>query len=73
MNAEYNIKKENKIWRLVVACPFCRKSHRHGGGYITGEPLLGQRASHCGNGDYTLYDRQCLPPEKLDGHPKVKR
>lgn len=35
------------LWSLVVKkCPFCSKSHVHGGG--TGEmPLLGTRESHC--------------------------
>ena len=75
MNAEYTIKKQNKIWRVIVTCPFCHKTHRHGGGELTGEPILGQRGSHCGRGDYTLYDRQCLPKVTSevagDGDPKT--
>jgi hypothetical protein len=74
MNAEYKIKKKDKIWRVAVACPFCPRMHHHGGGPATEEPVLGTRSAHCGKGEYKMYDRACGDPrwEKLDGYPKAQ-
>ncbi|MEF9904773.1 hypothetical protein [Streptomyces sp. P9-A2] len=35
------------VWLLVIRrCPFCRRSHTHGGG-SGDEPFYGHRTSHC--------------------------
>ena len=36
------------LWR-VIRCPFCGKSHTHGAGSPTDDPLrlLGHRVAHC--------------------------
>jgi hypothetical protein len=31
----------------VVCCPFCKGVHKHGGGNIKGELILGNRLAHC--------------------------
>lgn len=36
------------MWRLVVdKCPFCGKSHAHGGGSRGERPYYGVRVAHC--------------------------
>ena len=32
---------------LVVTCPWCRKTHRHGAGTDLAHPLYGARLAHC--------------------------
>jgi len=40
--------KYDRFWVLtVVTCPFCGKSHQHGGGDLSHPPLLSYRLSHC--------------------------
>lgn len=46
-------------WR--VTCPYCGKTHHHGGGPLDQDPhaLLGHRLAHCGSGDgYVLVAMQ---------------
>ncbi len=40
----------NGVWDLLVTCPFCGDTHRHGGG-SSAEPVLGPRLSHCVSGE----------------------
>ena len=49
-----SIERQTTIWSVKVGCPFCRKVHKHGGGYVTEKPNLGHRGSHCGLGSYTM-------------------
>ncbi len=40
--------RTDAYWILEVAkCPYCAKSHNHGGGSIDHSPALGHRLSHC--------------------------
>jgi hypothetical protein len=53
------VRKTKTIWDLVVECPYCGRRHRHGGGTIEGQPLLGWRSAHCvpySLGDYELVE-----------------
>jgi len=34
-------------WLLTFACPWCRRTHSHGGGSIDQPPADGHRLSHC--------------------------
>lgn len=45
-----------QITLVVGACPFCGKTHRHGGGTdLAGiRGALGTRVSHCHRGEYDL-------------------
>jgi len=55
MNAQVvSLKSNNTIWNIRVLCPFCGGIHKHGGGYVTSKPTLGERGSHCGRGSYIL-------------------
>lgn len=54
------IEASHDVWTLLIACPYCRRLHMHGGGSIDGPPVLGQRISHCLNGGYVLV---AGPPE----------
>jgi hypothetical protein len=49
----------DKIWRVEVFCPYCKKTHRHGGGDIMAPPNLGHRSSHCrkGSKEYVIKPR----------------
>lgn len=39
-----------RYWVLVIdSCPYCSRSHRHGGGDQL-RPAYGHRAAHCGSG-----------------------
>lgn len=38
-----------RYWVLVIdTCPYCRRTHRHGGGDQL-HPTYGHRAAHCGS------------------------
>ena len=42
--------RSRDCWLLVIPrCPFCEKSHSHGGGPLDGDPgrYLSSRVSHC--------------------------
>ena len=40
----------DRIWILTInTCPYCGKSHEHGGGGVDEPPALGHRLSHCLN------------------------
>ena len=52
VRAEVTIRKSQSrhdpIWVLTVArCPYCGRSHEHGGGSVDGPPALGFRVPHC--------------------------
>lgn len=70
MDVECIIKKVDKVWKLRVCCPFCHKSHSHGGGYIAdGPPNLGHRFSHCK--DFLSRDSYTLVATKLTEGPEA--
>ena len=50
--------REPVIWLLKVRCPYCARTHIHGGGIDRTRvaDFLGGRVSHCGAGSYTLTD-----------------
>jgi hypothetical protein len=40
--------RRDPIWILtILECPFCGRSHEHGGGVVGEPPLLGPRVAHC--------------------------
>lgn len=45
------------VWALDVACPYCARTHHHGGG-SSPVPDLGHRVAHCaagtGQGGYNI-------------------
>lgn len=48
--------KRTGIWTLTVVCPFCGKTHVHGGGHFD-VPMIGTRVPHCdkpADGQYEL-------------------
>lgn len=46
-------------WILEITCPYCGRRHLHGGGPVTGPPVLGARVSHCaGHAEYELVERE---------------
>ena len=54
--------RRDPIWVLTVdECPYCAKSHEHGGGSVDLPPLLGSRVPHCitrpAPRDYELVER----------------
>lgn len=48
----------NGVWALTIRCPFCGRRHHHGGGATSGDPVLGERVSHCHRGTYELHSGQ---------------
>jgi hypothetical protein len=43
------------ITKWYVQCPYCAKTHQHGGGYTKNPDTLPVwRASHCGKGEYKI-------------------
>ena len=46
------------VWLLKVRCPYCARTHVHGGGIDRTRvaDFLGDRVSHCGADSYTLTD-----------------
>ena len=43
------------IVKYIVQCPYCPKTHQHGGGYRKNpDTLPAWRASHCGKGEYKI-------------------
>ena len=63
--AEVQIRKSrsprDQFWILTVAkCPYCGKSHEHGGGRVDEPPALGFRVAHCfrrvAPGEYELVE-----------------
>jgi hypothetical protein len=50
--------REPVIWLLKVRCPYCARTHVHGGGIDRTRvaDFLGDRVSHCGADSYTLTD-----------------
>jgi len=47
----------SKYHSIRVACPFCGRYHRHGGGEVEKPIYYGSRVAHCHKGEYTI-----LPP-----------
>ena len=43
-----------KIWQWRASCPYCRRTHYHGGGPVIGQPIGGNRTARCGRGAYRL-------------------
>jgi len=46
------------IRTIKVVCPYCRKTHKHGAGYVKDPPNLGQRGADCGRGSYILQEKK---------------
>ncbi len=47
------------IWSVRITCPYCGKTHHHGGGPVTEPPVLGHRAAHClGRGEYEIVQNE---------------
>lgn len=49
-----DITEHNGIRLVKIKCPYCKKNHSHGAGKVSDPPVLGQRGSHCGLGNYIL-------------------
>ena len=49
-----DITEYNGLRLVKINCPFCKKKHSHGAGRLADPPVLGQRGSHCGKGNYIL-------------------
>ncbi len=50
------------IWTLTIPkCPYCNGRHNHGGGPVSGRPVLGFRVSHCLTGRGRQYELTCAP------------
>jgi hypothetical protein len=61
--------RRDPIWILtILECPFCGKSHEHGGGVVGLPPLLGSRVAHCfrptSPGEYELFVKE--DPQRED-------
>jgi len=55
VKAKIKYATQDAVWILKISCPYCKKSHYHGGG--TGKkPLLGSRVAHCLNGALKQYE-----------------
>ncbi len=55
------VRGRDGIWDLYITCPYCGKTHHHGGG-DGNRPVLGSRASHCA-GSKELGQEYELVPE----------
>jgi hypothetical protein len=51
------------VWLATVKCPFCSKTHTHGGGDIAYPPQFGVRLTHCVDRSENVYDVQGEPVE----------
>ncbi len=49
------------VWSVEVSCPYCGRTHHHGGGPADHEPDLGLRVSHCMQGNYALSWAEATP------------
>lgn len=48
------VERDIECYILYVLCPYCNKTHTHGGGDVTKKIVLGSRSSHCGKGEYEI-------------------
>ena len=45
------------VIKWFVLCPYCSRTHQHGGGYRKNpDTLPAHRTSHCGRGDYKIVE-----------------
>ena len=55
MNADIiTLESKKTYWAIRVMCPYCGVVHKHGGGTVAENPVLGERSSHCSRGEYVL-------------------
>jgi hypothetical protein len=47
VHTERNPNRSDTVISLVGKCPFCKKTHYHGGGTDMSNLRLGSRCSHC--------------------------
>lgn len=51
--AQLSLRGDIILWH--VKCPYCSKTHKHGGGYSKSpDTLPAWRSSHCGKGEYKI-------------------
>lgn len=63
----------NGIWLLYIRCPYCGKTHQHGGGTEASPGLYGPRTPHCIDEYCRFMPDYSLEPAGYDDHADTIR